>query len=75
VRHVAGRLDIYCSVADLLADGRSKAILIKYVGEDIFESPFMRRMMDQPVEGLARFAPQALTPERLQALQKELLAL
>ncbi|MBN1583088.1 MAG: hypothetical protein JXA89_20435 [Anaerolineae bacterium] len=75
VRHVAGRLDIYCSVADLLADERSKAILIKYVGEDIFESPFMRRMMDQPVEGLARFAPQALTPERLQALQQELLSL
>ena len=75
VRHVAGQLDIYCSVRELLVDERSKAALIKYVGEDMFESPRMRRMMDQPVEALARFAPQALTPERLQALQQELLAL
>lgn len=35
----------------------------------------MRRMMDRPVEALAHFAPQALTPERLQTLQQELLAL
>jgi alpha-L-rhamnosidase len=75
VRHVAGRFDIYCSVGDLLEDERSKAVLTKYVGEDMFESPPMRRLMDQPVEALARFAPQALTPERLQALQQELLAL
>ena len=75
VRHVAGRFEIYCSVGDLLADERSKAVSIEYVGEDLFESPRMRWMMDQPAEALARFAPQALTPERLQALQQELLAL
>jgi len=75
VRHVAGRLDIYCSVGDLLADERAKALLTKYVDENMFVSPRVRRMMDQPVEALARFAPQALTPERLLALQQELLAL
>ena len=44
VRHVAGRFDCYCSVGDLLADERSKAVLTKYVGEDMFESPRMRRL-------------------------------
>ena len=75
VRHVAGRLDIYCSVGDLLADERAKAVLTRYLGEELFASPRMRRMMDQPVEALARFAPQALPPERLQALQQARLAL
>jgi alpha-L-rhamnosidase len=75
VRHVAGRLDIYCSVSDLMADERAKAVLTKYVGKELFESPRMRRMLDQPVEALARFAPQALPPERVQELQQELLAI
>jgi hypothetical protein len=75
VRHVAGRLDIYCSLRDLLADERSGAVLLKNGGEQVFDSPRMRRVMDQPVEALARFAPQALPPERLQSLQQELLAL
>jgi hypothetical protein len=75
VRHVAGRLDIYCSLGDLLADERSKAILAKYVDRDILEAPWIRRAMDQPVEALARFAPHLLTPERLEALQQELVGL
>jgi hypothetical protein len=75
VRHVAGRLDIYCSLGDLLADERAKEILIQYVDQDLLESRWIRRAMDQPVEALARFAPHVLTPERLEALQQELIAL
>jgi len=75
VRHVAGRLDIGCSLRDLLADERSKAVLTRYVGEDMLSGPRIGWVMDQPVDALARFAPDALTPERLQALQSELVAL
>jgi hypothetical protein len=75
VRHMAGRLDIYCSVRELLESQAAKAVLFDRLGEDIFQSPQMRWAMDQPLEALARFAPDVLTPERLQALQQELVAL
>jgi hypothetical protein len=75
VRHVAGRLDVFCSLRDLLADERSKALLLEVLGQEVFESPRLDMILDQPLDALARFAPQALTPERLQALQQALLAL
>ncbi len=75
VRHVAGRLDVASSLRELLADQRSRAILTRYVGEDMLSAPQIGWVMDQPFEALARFAPQVLTPERLQSLQNELLAL
>jgi hypothetical protein len=75
VRHVAGRLDIYCSLRDLLAEERSKAILLEHLGPGTFESPHLNRVLDQPLDALARFAPLALTSERLQAVQQALLAL
>jgi alpha-L-rhamnosidase len=75
VRHVAGRLDVYCSLGDLLADERAKALLNEHLGQEMFESPHLSRVLDRPLDALARFAPQALTPERLQALQEALLAL
>jgi hypothetical protein len=75
VRHVAGRLDIASSLRELLADERSRAILTQYVGEDMLSAPQIGWVMDQPFEALVRFAPQVLTPERLEALQNELVAL
>ena len=74
VRHVAGRLDIGCSLRELLADERTKAILIRYTGEEMLNLPMLRWAMDQPLDALARFAPQ-LTAERRAALQAELIAL
>jgi hypothetical protein len=59
-----GRLDVYCSLRDLLADERSRALLYAHLGQETFDSP-----------RLERFAPHALTAERLQALQEALLAL
>ena len=75
VRHVAGRLDIATSLSDLLADERAKAILVRHLGEEPFKGPQMRWMMDQPLEGMARFAAHVLTPEKLQVIQQELIAL
>ncbi len=76
VRHVAGRLDIGCSLRELMADERAKAILLKHAGEAITT---MRRVPpwvgDQTLDGLQRMAPHVLTPERLQAIQAELVAL
>ena len=75
VRHVAGRLDVGCSLRKLLADERARAILVKYAGEGMIGSPQIHWVIDQPLDGLARFAPHLLTPERLQALQQELVTL
>ncbi len=74
VRHVAGRLDIATSLRELLADERAKAVLIKYAGEEMLNGPTLQWVIDQPLDALARFDPQ-LTPERLAALQAELIAL
>jgi hypothetical protein len=41
----------------------------------MFESPHLSRVLNRPLAALWRFAPEALTPGRLQALQQALLAL
>jgi len=75
VRHVAGRLDIGCSLRELMADERAKAILIKHAGEDIVSIRLPPWVGDQSLDALKRFAPLVLTTERLQAIQQELGAL
>ena len=75
VRHVAGRLDIGCSLRELMADERAKAILVKHAGEDIVSMRLPPWVGDQSLDALKRFAPHVLTPERLQAIQQELAAL
>jgi hypothetical protein len=75
VRHVAGRLDIASSLRDLLENERARVIVTRYVGEEALNAPMIGWVMDQPFEALVRFAPQALTSERLQALQQELITL
>jgi alpha-L-rhamnosidase len=75
VRHVAGRLDIGCSVRALMADERAKAILVKHAGEDIVSMRLPPWVGDQSLDALQRVAPHVLTPERLQAIQQELAAL
>jgi hypothetical protein len=75
VRHVAGRLDIGCSLRELMADERAKAILIKHAGEDIVSMRLPPWVGAQSLDGLKRLAPHVLTSERLQAIQQELVAL
>ncbi len=75
VRHVAGRLDISCSVRDLMANEGAKAILTKHISAELLSAPRPAWAGEQTLEQLVRFAPQVLTPETLQEIQTELLAL
>jgi alpha-L-rhamnosidase len=75
VRHVAGRLDIGSSLRELLADERARAVLARHVGQEMLSAPQLNWIMDGPVDGLVRFAPQLLTPQVLQAIQQDLVAL
>lgn len=73
VRHVAGRLDRSCSLQELLADDKAKAVLVKHVGEDVLHLPQVR-WMNLSLEAAARFVPHLLTPERLGEIEQELQA-
>ena len=75
MRHVAGRLDIYCSVVELLADERAHAILLKAVGQEMLDRARIPWLAGQTLEGLGRLVPNLATPELLQNLQQQLLAL
>jgi alpha-L-rhamnosidase len=75
VRHVAGRLDIGCGVRELMADARAKAILIKHLGDAITSMRVPPWAGDQTLDAMQRMAPHMLTPEKLSAIQAELIAL
>jgi alpha-L-rhamnosidase len=68
VRHVAGQLDRYSSLRDLLANEAAKAAVIQLLGADVLHAPMIERVMDSPLEQLAQFAPHLLTAEKLDAL-------
>jgi alpha-L-rhamnosidase len=68
VRHVAGRLDRYSSLRDLLANEATKAVLVQQLGSELLQAPQLAWVMDAPLDQLARFAPQMLTPEKLDAI-------
>jgi alpha-L-rhamnosidase len=70
VRHVAGRLDIGSTLGDLLAHDKTRALLVRVFGEEMLNSPFIRFILDQPLDSIAQQAPQILTPARLQELQE-----
>jgi alpha-L-rhamnosidase len=74
VRHVAGRLDRYCSLRDLLSDDVVKTVLTQQLGSAFLQVPELERVMDMPLEQVAEFAPQLLTPERLNAIEAALSA-
>ncbi len=75
VRHVAGRLDIGCTVQELMADERAKAILLKHVGDVITTMRVPPWVGGQTLDSMQRMAPHLVTPEKLQAIQAELIAL
>jgi alpha-L-rhamnosidase len=72
VRHVAGRLDRYSSLRDLLANEAAKTELVKILGDDLLHGPMIDRVMDSPLDQLAQFAPHLLTPDKLDALDAAL---
>jgi hypothetical protein len=75
VRHVAGRLDIGCTLGELLANEKSKAVLAKHFDPQLFTGPMVRFVMGQPLDNIGRQMRHLITPEKLQDIQKELIAL
>jgi alpha-L-rhamnosidase len=75
VRHVAGRLDVGCNLSELMADPRARAVLLKHLGEAITTMRVPPWAGDQTLDALQRMAPHMLTPERVEAIQAELIAL
>ncbi len=69
VKHIAGRLDRYSTVGDLLADERGKAVLEEELGAAMFQNPGMRMVMGQPLLVLERFAPGVVNDEVLARIE------
>jgi alpha-L-rhamnosidase len=69
VKHIAGRLDRYSTVGDLLADERGKAVLEQELGAAMFQNPGMGMVMGQPLLVLERFAPGVVTAAKLDAIE------
>jgi len=72
VRHVAGRLDRYSTLRDLLSNNAAKTVLTQQLGPALLQAPDLRRVMDMPLVQVAGFAPQLLTPEKLDAIEAAL---
>jgi alpha-L-rhamnosidase len=72
VRHVAGRLDRYTTLRDLLANDAAKAALIQQLGPAFLQAPELERVLDMPLVQLADFVPQVLTLEKLDAIEAAL---
>jgi alpha-L-rhamnosidase len=72
VRHIAGRLDRYSSLRDLLANETAKTELVKILGADLLQGPMIDRVLDNPLDQLVQFAPHLLTAEKLDALDAAL---
>jgi hypothetical protein len=72
VRHVAGRLDRYSTLRDLLANDAAKTALTQQLGPAFLQARELERVMDMPLVQVAGFAPQLLTPEKLDAIEAAL---
>ena len=72
VRHVAGRLDRYSTLRDLLANDAAKTALIQQLGPAFLPGPDLDWALDMPLVQAAGFAPQVLTPEKLDAIEAAL---
>jgi hypothetical protein len=72
VHHVAGRLDRYSSLRDLLANDVARTVLTQQLGSAFLQAPDLEGVIDMPLVQIAGYAPQLLTPERLDAIEAEL---
>ncbi len=72
VRHAAGRLDRYSTLRDLLASDAAKTALIQQLGPTFLLAPDLDWALDMPLVQAADFAPQVLTPERLDEIEAAL---
>ncbi len=72
VQHVAGRLDRYSTLRDLLSNEATKTVLTQQLGPVFLQAPDLERVIDMPLVQVAGFAPQLLTPEKLDTIEAEL---
>jgi len=72
VRHVAGRLDRTSTLRELLANDAAKTVLTQQLGPAVLQAPELERVIDMPLVQVAGFAPQLLTPEKLDAIEAAL---
>jgi alpha-L-rhamnosidase len=72
VRHVAGRLDRYSALRDLLANDAAKIVLVQLLDPALLEEPALERVIDMSLEQVAGLAPQLLTPAKLDAIEAAL---
>jgi hypothetical protein len=69
---VAGRLDRYSTLRDLLANDAAKIVLTQQLSLAFLQARELERVMDMPLVQVADFAPQLLTPEKLDAIEAAL---
>ncbi len=74
VRHVAGRFDRGSALRELLADERARAVLTRRLGEEAIAS-LASQWMNLSLEAAARVAPRVIAPEKLRAIEQELIAI
>jgi alpha-L-rhamnosidase len=72
VNHVAGRLDRYSSLRDLLANEAARSVLAQHLSADFLQAPQLFMVMDSPLAVMAGFAPTVLTAERLDEIETAL---
>jgi alpha-L-rhamnosidase len=72
VQHVAGRMDRYSTLRDLLADDAARTVLAQHLGPALLEAPELERMLDVPLAQLADLVPQLLTPDELDEIEAAL---
>lgn len=74
VKHVAGRLDRYTTLRELLANEKAKAVLLTYLSPTFLQTPQLFMVMDGPLVQVAGMAPKVLTPQTLDAIEVALSA-
>jgi hypothetical protein len=72
VRHVAGRFDRYSTLRDLLSNDAAQTVLTQQLSPAFLQATELRQVMDMPLVQVAGFAPQLLTPEKLDEIESEI---
>jgi alpha-L-rhamnosidase len=72
VLHIAGRLDKYNALGDLLRNPRAKEVIVSRMGADPSQSPMFGFIANAPLAQLSAQMPHLLPPEKLDEIDAEL---
>ncbi len=73
--HVAGRLDKYCALGDLLRNERARKIIVSRIGDELFKSPIFGYIAGAPLAQFSATMPHVMPPVMLDEVNTELMAL